>query len=170
MGAPPLLLVVVKHSNWKRSVSGYGSSEFLGSVAGPRPTPLFPKNPQNSPGVRGVLTGLKARTHTDPDPRGEEDSGPWVALSPRDLGLAPTPVCLLGWGDPSELCPPALAASDRCLGLGTFVGIVVVVGRTSAEGGLAGGSQRIKCLVKTWRLFFFSVIYSFQLRSVYINS
>lgn len=78
-----------------------------------------------------------------------------MALSPRDLGLAPTPVCLLGWGDPSELCPPALAASDRCLGLGTFAGIVVVVGRTSTEGGLAGGSSENKMFGENLEIVFF---------------
>lgn len=97
------------------SVSGYGSSEFLESLTGPSPTLVLPNNTGESIGARGVFPGPKASAHTLV-PREGGYSGPWETLSSQDPGLAPTPVCLSDWGDPSELVtPPALPPSDRCL-------------------------------------------------------
>lgn len=97
------------------AISGYGSSEFLESLTGPSPTLVLPNNTGESIGARGVFPGPKASTHTLV-PREGGYSGPWESLSSRDPGLAPAPVCLSDWGDPSELVtPPALPPSDRCL-------------------------------------------------------
>ena len=87
------------------SVSGYRSSEFLESLTGPSPTPVLPDNTGKSTGARGVFTGPKASTYTLL-PREGGYSGPWGTLSSRDPGLAPAPVCLSDWGDPSELVTP----------------------------------------------------------------
>lgn len=105
MGAPPLLLLVVKHSNWKRSVSGYGSSEFLGSVAGPCPHTAVSQESTEQPwGQRGPHRAQGQNTHRPrPQRRGRFRSlgGP----EPPGLRAGPHPSVSFGLGRSKRTVP-----------------------------------------------------------------
>lgn len=85
------LIVGTLSSGGRRlSVSGYGSSEFLGPWQGPAPTSVLPKISGKSNEARGVLTGSKSCIHTLLCPEKEDI---WVFGTPK-FSDWPPPQCV----------------------------------------------------------------------------